>query len=66
MAGAARAKKPSREELPLEEQIRRRAYELYIDRGNESGSEADDWLQAEEEILREQREAHVPGRRRAP
>jgi hypothetical protein len=27
-----------------------RAHELYIERGNESGSEVDDWLQAEEEI----------------
>ena len=27
-----------------------RAYELYVLRGNESGSEMDDWLQAEEEI----------------
>jgi hypothetical protein len=37
-------------ELPLEEQIRLRAHQLYIDRGNESGSEVDDWLQAEEEL----------------
>ena len=37
-------------ELPLEERIQRRAYELYVLRGNESGSEMDDWLQAEEEI----------------
>ena len=37
--------------LPLEEQIRLRAYELYIQRGNESGSESDDWLQAEEELV---------------
>jgi hypothetical protein len=36
--------------LPLEEQIRSRAHPLYIERGNESGSEMDDWLQAEEEI----------------
>jgi hypothetical protein len=36
--------------LPLEEQIRLRAHQLYIERGNESGSEMDDWLQAEEEI----------------
>jgi hypothetical protein len=36
--------------LPLEEQIRLRAHELYIERGNESGSEMDDWLQAEEEL----------------
>ena len=36
--------------LPLEERVRLRAYELYVDRGNESGSEIDDWLQAEEEL----------------
>ena len=36
--------------LPLEERIRMRAHQLYIERGNESGSEMDDWLQAEEEI----------------
>ena len=34
----------------LEERIRLRAYELYVDRGNQSGSEIEDWLQAEEEI----------------
>jgi hypothetical protein len=38
------------EQLPLEERIRLRAYELYVQRGNESGSEFEDWLQAEEEI----------------
>jgi hypothetical protein len=36
----------------VEERIRRRAYELYVQRGNESGSELDDWLQAEEGIQR--------------
>jgi len=38
------------EALPLEEQVRRRAYELYVERGNQSGSEFDDWLQAESEL----------------
>ncbi|HUB81760.1 MAG TPA: DUF2934 domain-containing protein [Bryobacteraceae bacterium] len=38
-------------ELPLEERIRLRAHQLYVERGNESGSEVDDWLQAEEELL---------------
>ncbi len=52
MPAPARATEPSIEMLPLEEQIQRRAYELYIQRGNQSGSELDDWLQAEEEILR--------------
>lgn len=37
-------------ELPLEERVRLRAHQLYIERGNESGSEIDDWLQAEEEL----------------
>jgi Protein of unknown function (DUF2934) len=33
-----------------EEDIRRRAYELYEGRGREEGHELDDWLQAEQEI----------------
>jgi hypothetical protein len=44
----------SMEALSLEERIRRRAYELYVERGNQSGSELDDWLQAEEEVLHSQ------------
>jgi len=51
MAGTSAATKSTIETLPLEEQIRRRAYELYVERGNASGSELDDWLQAESEIL---------------
>ena len=47
------------EELPLEEQIRRRAYQLYVERGNESGSETDDWLQAQDEVLAAQEAAHA-------
>ena len=34
----------------LEEQIRRRAYEIYEERGREDGNELDDWLRAEAEI----------------
>jgi hypothetical protein len=34
----------------LEEEIRRRAYELYEARGREDGHDHDDWLRAEEEI----------------
>jgi hypothetical protein len=52
MPTPARAKKPATEKLSLEERVRQRAYELYIERSNESGSELDDWLQAEEEIRR--------------
>jgi oligoendopeptidase F len=34
----------------LEEEIRRRAYELYEERGREDGHDLDDWLRAEAEI----------------
>jgi hypothetical protein len=34
----------------LEEQIRRRAYEIYLSRGTQDGHADDDWLQAEQEI----------------
>ena len=33
------------------EQIRRRAYELYEQRGREEGRQDEDWRQAEKEIL---------------
>jgi hypothetical protein len=45
--------------LSLEERIQRRAYELYVQRGNESGSDLDDWLQAKEEILWAEADARV-------
>ena len=45
-------------QFPLEERIRMRAHELYVLRGNESGSEMDDWLQAEEEIRAEEESAN--------
>jgi hypothetical protein len=58
MPALARTKELPSENLSLEEQIQRRAYELYVERGNQSGSEIDDWLQAEEEIL-ERREQEL-------
>ena len=61
MPAPARAKQPPTETLPMEERIRRRAYELYVERGNQSGSEMDDWLQAEEEIRRAEEEAADEG-----
>ena len=36
--------------LRIEEEIRRRAYELFEARGEEEGHELEDWLRAEEEI----------------
>lgn len=52
MPATARVKEPQTESLPLEERIRRRAYEIYVQRGNQSGSDLDDWLRAEKEIRR--------------
>jgi hypothetical protein len=53
--GKSRSKKaasrPSVVPFSLEEEIRRRAFELYTQRGATSGSETDDWLVAEREIL---------------
>jgi Protein of unknown function (DUF2934) len=40
----------------MEERIRLCAHQLYVERGNESGSEMDDWLQAEEELSAAQEE----------
>jgi hypothetical protein len=34
------------------EEIRRRAYEIYLERGKQSGRDVDDWLQAEQEFKR--------------
>ena len=35
----------------LQEQVRRRAYELYELRGRENGHDLEDWLQAESEVI---------------
>ena len=34
----------------LDEEIRRRAYQLYVERGEEHGHDLDDWLQAKREF----------------
>jgi len=52
--------------LPTAEQIEHRAYELYLERGCENGSDLGDWLAAERELteLSEQSNA-VPLKTRA-
>jgi hypothetical protein len=57
MPVAARAKAPDGEMLSMEERIERRAYELYVQRGNQSGSEVEDWLQAEAEVRQTQEDS---------
>jgi len=42
--------------INLEDEIRRRAYELYLQRGPASGSEAEDWLTAEREVRQRYRQ----------
>jgi hypothetical protein len=37
-------------QLTREQEIRIRAYEIYLQRGGQPGHELDDWLQAESEI----------------
>ena len=37
----------------LREQIRLRAYQLYVQRGSEHGRDLDDWLQAELEVTQQ-------------
>jgi len=38
------------QESIIEERIRVRAHEIYVQRGGKHGSDLDDWLQAEQEI----------------
>jgi hypothetical protein len=52
-----------------QEQVRRRAFELYELRGREDGHDLDDWLQAESELAPQQTKAvaayYVDVRRRS-
>jgi hypothetical protein len=43
--------------VDVQEQVRRRAFELYELRGRENGHELDDWLQAESEIVQQRTKA---------
>jgi hypothetical protein len=47
----ARTIQPKPVPVDLEEQVRERAYQLYLERGEVPGFEVEDWLQAEAEIL---------------
>jgi hypothetical protein len=40
----------NQQQKTIEEQIRRRAYQLYVQRGREDGHDLEDWLAAEAEI----------------
>ena len=51
-SGTEEAKQPSLEvvDSAREQEIRRRAYEIYLERGEEPGRDLEDWLQAEREL----------------
>lgn len=49
-AGMTRASKLGTHRLPSQEEIGRRAYELFLRRGSDHGHDLDDWLQAEAEL----------------
>jgi hypothetical protein len=40
------------EKSALDQNIRRRAYEIYLERGEQPNRELDDWFQAEDELRR--------------
>jgi hypothetical protein len=44
------ADETSKRQPPGPEEIRRRAYEIYLERDSRSGDELDDWLRAEREL----------------
>ena len=44
---------------PRLEEIRIRAYEIYMERGGQPGYDLDDWLQAERELERKVRRANA-------
>ena len=48
----AETAKPSVGNAAGDEEIKRRAYEIYLQRGEQPGRELDDWLQAERELNR--------------
>jgi hypothetical protein len=49
-AVAKEAKKETKSPVSLEEKVRARAYELFLQRGGRGGSPEQDWLQAVSEI----------------
>jgi Protein of unknown function (DUF2934) len=45
-----------RRRVPTSEEIRQRAFEIYIERGRIHGSDLDDWMQAERELQEKYKE----------
>jgi len=43
--------------VDIQEQVRRRAFDLYEQRGRKDGHDLDDWLQAESELVQNRTKA---------
>jgi hypothetical protein len=42
------------------EKVSQRAYQMYVERGNKPGSDLDDWLKAEKEIVGQDKKKKLP------
>jgi hypothetical protein len=49
-SGRARTTRPPAHTEPTEEDIRKRAYDRYLERGGGHGMDFEDWLEAEREL----------------
>ena len=58
-ASQQEAVNPSAAGSPRLEEIRIRAYEIYMERGGQPGHDLEDWLQAERELEPKARPAHA-------
>lgn len=60
MIAKSRSRQPrATQSTDIEDRIRHRAYQLYEQRGGVDGFALDDWLQAEAEVLRAQKQPKV-------
>ena len=41
------------QKMPTQEQIKERAFELYLQRGGQHGGDLEDWLEAEKQLARD-------------
>jgi hypothetical protein len=53
-----------RRRVPTSEEIRQRAFEIYIERGRIQGCDLDDWLQAERELQEKIQRDRKTGKRK--
>jgi hypothetical protein len=44
--------------IKMEDEVRRRAYEIFVERGSKPGNQAEDWLAAEREVRQRYQKQH--------